>query len=126
VFATLSQNLPIILSAGYETLLRVNGHPVEFSIDTGSEVSVLNEATCSQLKLHLSKPSKLLKAANGQGLDVCGEVEVELCNNMVVMSVMKGVKQNLLGVKEIKALKLIEMVNVVNSTEKKEWCGDER
>lgn len=84
---------------------KVNDTEVEFTIDTGAEVSLMTEDTAYRLKLRYSKPDRMLVAANGSSLTVVGKSEVTISNkgmsSRAVVHICKGLRHNLLGIWEI-------------------------
>ena len=101
----------------------VNGEPVSFTLDTGSEVTILTEKVSKSLHLQLNKPTMLLVGANNKKLEVLGESTVDLTNKgktvPTLVSVLKGAKRNLLGVAEIRKLNLLAVVNSLSTSTKK-------
>ena len=95
--------------------LGVNGKELDFTLDTGSQVTIITEQSSRDLKLDLIKPSKLLVSADGNPLNVIGESNVELSNKDryvdCLASIMKGARRNLLGIIEIHCLNLLHVVN---------------
>ena len=81
-------------------MLRVNNRPVEFTFDTGAEVTVLTEDTSKLLGLELDGPEKCLTGADGSGLNVAGMSEVciqSTCRSVYdPIYVLKGSGKNLL------------------------------
>ncbi|KAF6033629.1 hypothetical protein EB796_008063 [Bugula neritina] len=51
-------------------MLKVNDEEIEFTIDTGAEVSVLNTNVAKNLGLNIMKPAKVLVGADGSKLNV--------------------------------------------------------
>ena len=95
--------------------LGVNGKELDFTLDTGSQVTIITEQSSRDLKLDLVKPSKYLVGADGTQLNVIGESEVELSNKNksvdCLASIMRGSRRNLLGIVEIHGLHLLHVVN---------------
>ena len=95
--------------------LGVNGKELDFTLDTGSQVTIITEQSSRDLKLDLVKPSKYLVGADGTQLNVIGESEVELSNKNksvdCLTSIMRGSRRNLLGIVEIHGLHLLHVVN---------------
>ena len=56
----------------------VNQQNIDFTLDTGSEVTILTEQSARDLKLNLVKPSRLLVGADASPLDVTGECLLDL------------------------------------------------
>ena len=57
-------------------MLKVNGEEVEFTFDTGADVSTVTEQTTEKLGLKLCKPDRHLEGADGSRLKVAGVVNV--------------------------------------------------
>ena len=93
----------------------VNGKGGDFTLDTGSEVTIITEPTSRDLKLELSSPSVDLVGADVNSLNVLGECEIELMNKGLSIDalsfILKGANRNLLGIVEIRKLHLLAVVN---------------
>lgn len=104
----------------YVRQLSVNDVPVEFTVDTGSEVTLITKETSDLLGLALNKTSQVLVAANGGSLAVLGRAFVEVSNNerttWAPVFVCGDIARNLLGKPQIEALRLLSFVNVVSVT----------
>lgn len=97
--------------------MKVNGESVDFTIDTGADVTVLTCKTFERLGTRLNQPSKLLLSADGSKLDVVGEANVSIKSKHksidTTVSVVKGAKRDLLGVEQVRDLGLLAIVNAV-------------
>ena len=95
----------------YIRVIDVNGKPVRFLVDTGSEATVLTKATSDRLKLNHTSTSGQVLATNGTDLAIRGECEVYLSNHDLhadaTVFISDNAKVNLLGKQEINALKLL-------------------
>ena len=95
--------------------MKVNDKAVEFTFDTGAEVTVITEKASKVLGLELTEPAKCLTGADGSDLNVTGMSTV--CIKSTYMSVnaivyvLKGARRNLLGLPEIKSLNLLAVIN---------------
>jgi predicted aspartyl protease len=102
----------------YVRNILVNNVAVEFTIDTGAEVTVLTESTGRKLNLDYSKPSRVLYAANGSDLNVLGESKVNISNNGIStrarVYISDSASSNLLGRPQIEELELLAFVNGVS------------
>ena len=58
----------------------VNGKELDFTLDMGSQVTIITKESSRDLKLDTVKPSKYMVDADGTQLNVIGESEVELSN----------------------------------------------
>lgn len=92
-------------------MLRANNRPVEFTFDTGAEVSVITEKTSKTLGLELTKPKKGLTGADGSKLNVAGMSKVCIKSTFrsvnALVYVLRGSGRNLLGLPEIRSLNLL-------------------
>ena len=97
--------------------MKVNGKNVEFTFDTGAEVSTVTEGTAERLNLRLEEPSTVLAGIDGRKLRVVGKAGVQLESKYRVMEtevyVVKGLRTNFLGITELRQLKLFAVVNAV-------------
>ena len=105
------------------TVLEVNNLDVTFKIDTGAEVSAINEATFKKLPdVQLKKPTKSLYGPAMSPLDVLGQFTAKLTFKNVTCKqkvfVVKGLKCNLLGLPAITSLNLISRINSVQEVKK--------
>jgi hypothetical protein len=100
----------------------VNGEAVEFTIDTGADVTVLTERTGRRLNLNYSRPKRVLVAANGADLNVLGESRVNISNNGIYsrakVFICEGASTNLLGKPQIEELELLESRSAPSRQEK--------
>ena len=92
-------------------MLKVNGKEVEFTFDTGAEVSVVTEKTSKILGLELTEPEKGLTGADGSKLNVTGMSKVCIKSTFRSVNapvyVLRGSGRNLLGLPEIRNLNLL-------------------
>ena len=97
--------------------MSVNGENVQFTLDTGSAVTLLTADTGKTLKLNYDKPDHLLSAANGSNIDVIGTSVVDISYKDVTTNatvyVSDSSNTNLLGRPEIESLKLLSFINQV-------------
>ena len=90
---------------------------IDFTFDTGADVSTLTEKDCEKLGLQLKVPERCLAGADGSRLkvldiaNVCTESTRRSINAPVY--VLKRSKRNLLGISELKRSNLLSFVNVV-------------
>ena len=101
------------------SVLKVNNLDVSFKIDTGAEVSAINETTFNKLKdIQLKKPQKLLYGPAMSPLTVLGQFTASLTFNHVTCTqkvfVVKDLKHNLLGLPAITSLSLISRMSTVH------------
>ena len=101
------------------SVLKVNNMKVTFKIDTGAEVSAINEITFNKLQdIQLKKPQKLLYGPAMSPLTVLGQFTANLTYNHVTCKqkifVVKGLKNNLLGLPAITSLSLISRMSTVH------------
>jgi len=101
-------------------MLRVNDKEIEFTIDTGAEVSVLNTNSAKNLGLNIVKPAKVLVGADGSQLNVRGMAEVCIASTFRSLNtnvyIMAGSSKNLLGLPDIRGLNLLAIVNSLCNT----------
>ena len=60
--------------------MSVNGVEVDFTLDTGSDVTIITEETSKSLNLKLEKPERVLVGADQGQLEVVGESEIDMVN----------------------------------------------
>ena len=101
------------------SVLKVNNLDVSFKIDTGAEVSAINETTFNKLKdIQLKKPQKLFYGPAMSPLTVLGQFTASLTFNHVTCKqkvfVVKDLKHNLLGLPVITSLSLISRMSTVH------------
>ena len=101
--------------------MQVNGQPVDFTFDTGADVSILTTETSKALGLTLSSPDRLLNGADGSKLKVAGvsKVYIRSTYNAIETSVyvLKGANRNLLGIPELRQLNLLAVINALCTNE---------
>ena len=105
-------------SKSWNCKVLVDGKEVTFKVDTGAEVTVLAENILTQLNLKkLRKSSKSLCGPDQRRLSVLGELLASLsykgksCDHLVY--VVKGLRENLLGLPAIQALGMLSHVHTV-------------
>ena len=101
------------------TLLKVNDVEVKFKIDTGAEVSAINETTFNNLRdVQLKKPTRSLYGPAMAPLTVVGQFTANLTFRQITCKqtvfVVKDLKNNLLGLPAIASLNLISRINSVH------------
>ena len=104
----------------WTTTLLVKGKEVTFKIDTGAEVTAISEDTFRQLGgVRLQRPSKVLYGPARHTLDVLGQymttLRHEQSSSLQPVFVVRGLKNNLLGLPAVVALQLIHLVNNVRT-----------
>ena len=101
--------------------LKINGKEVDFTLDTGADVSTLTEKSSESLNLDLRVPERCLTGADGSKLNVLGVADVSIESTYrsanVPVYVLKGSRRNLLGMPELKQLNLLAVINAM--------CADE-
>ena len=100
------------------TKIGLQGNDVAFKLDTGAEVTVISEEVFKNLEgTKLQTPSKALYGPSHQKLDVVGEFEGTLTQNVNShkenIFVVRHLRNNLLGLPAITALQLIQRVDSV-------------
>ena len=95
--------------------MKVNGSEVDFTFDTGADVSTLTVKTSSKLGLNLKEPDRHLSGADGSSLKVLGfsrvNIESSYRTTDAPVYVLKGSSCNLLGMTELKNLNLLAVIN---------------
>ena len=104
------------------TEILLNQVKVSFKLDTGAEVTAISDDTYRQLGLpKLDKPSKVLYGPAKRTFDVVGQftatLEHERSNSQQVVFVVKGLRNNLLGLPAIIALQLLYRAASVHTAE---------
>ena len=101
----------------FRVYIDVNGRGVDFTLDTGSDVTIITDQTSRDLKLELKEPTRFLVGADSTPLNVAGESVVELMNKglyvTALASIMRNATRNLLGIVEIRGLNLLAIVNSI-------------
>ena len=97
----------------WKVTLSVQCQPVEFKIDTGAAVTAINEETYRALhRPRLTSARKVLYGPARQSLEVLGVFRERLHfrnrSALIELYVVKGLKNNLLGLPAIVALQLME------------------
>jgi hypothetical protein len=104
-------------SNAWHTTVSIEGHNVSFKLDTGAEVTALNDLTSKQLGLVLTAPIKKLCGADRAPLDVLGMASATMTttngSTKQDVFVISGLKHNLLGLPAIKSLGLLTPVDSI-------------
>ena len=104
----------------WTTTLQVKGKEVSFKLDTGAEVTAISEETYLQLgEAKLQKPTKILYGPARQTLDVLGQFMTTLKHeqhlSLQPVFVIRGLKNNLLGLPAIIFLQLIRRASSIQT-----------
>ena len=100
----------------------LNGHQMQFKLDTGAEFTAVSEATYKRMSLpgKLQRASKILYGPTCQSLKVMGQFQGRLRvkdhTHQETIFVVKGLKNNLLGLPALSALNLIQKLEMVYSS----------
>ena len=91
-----------------------------FKVDTGAEVTAITESVYKDLtKIHLQKASKILHGPTNQSLQVVGQFTTKLVYGLrsteQIVFVVRGLKNNLLGLPAITALQLLSWAEAIQS-----------
>ena len=87
----------------WRSIVNLDGTNVNFKLDTGAEVTAITENTYKQLhsRRRLQKPSRVLYGSASQSLKVIGQFTGELCasdcSHREPIFIVRGLKNNLLG-----------------------------
>ena len=103
--------------------LIVGGREVEFRIDTGADVTVMNSGAMKGLReVEREERRSTLVDAGGRALQCAGFVRIPMKRGkrtvMARVCVIEEAPQNLLGAPEIKALNLLTRVNALRVEDK--------
>ena len=95
--------------------IHVGEKDLSFKLDTGAEVTVLSETAYRSLeKVKMQKPMTVLYGPVQQSLRVLGKFTAELSRKAIsatqTIFVVRGLKNNLLGLPAITSLKLLQLV----------------
>jgi len=94
-------------------MLKVNDEEIEFTIDTGAEVSVLNTNVAENLGLNIIKPAKVLVGANNSKLNVHSMADVCIASTFRSLNtnayIIARSSKNLLGLPDIRRLNLFSL-----------------
>jgi len=86
-------------------MLKVNDKEIEFTIDTGAEISMLNTNVAKNLGLNIMKPAKVLVGADDSKLNVRGMADVCIASTLRSLNtnvcIIAGSSKNLLGLPDI-------------------------
>jgi hypothetical protein len=101
--------------SSWTTTLLIEGKEVCFKLDTGAEVTAISEQTYRQLGgVQLLTPTKVLYGPARHTLDVLGQFMTTLKHGQHSSAhpifVVRGLKNNLLGLPAIVSLQLIQRV----------------
>jgi len=102
-------------------IVHLNGHPIQFKLDTGAEVTAMSEATYNHIgRPHLEKSEKKLLGPAGTALSICGQFQADLVykttHSKQLVYVVQSLKTNLLGLPAIISLNLVARVHQVEDT----------
>ena len=106
-------------SPNWTVNIMVNNHPVEFSIDTGTDVTVISEHIYQQAagKINLQPTSHKLCGRSWYTLLVMGKCVAKLkrgnCEIKETVYVVRSLHQSLLGRLAIESLDLVKRVNAI-------------
>lgn len=111
IFSTSDSNRP---DGKIVSTLKVNGMDVDFTLDTGADVSTVTVETSKTLGLDLANSDRHLSGADGSSLNVKGFSKVCLESTSKTVNapiyVLRGSKRNLLGRSELKKLDLWQLL----------------
>lgn len=99
--------------------VQVNGHQLDFKVDTGAEVTAVSEGVYHSMRdTGLRKPTKRLCGPDSHPLEVLGSTTAELRHRGTVSTqevyVVRHLQSNLLGLPAIKALQLVSPVDAIH------------
>ena len=104
-------------SSAWIVSLTMNDHKVEFTIDTGADVTVISEELCKQVGCTLHASSHTLCGPDHQILPVVGKGIVTLCKASQVIQetvyVVRQLRRLLLGRPAIEEFGLLKRVNAI-------------
>lgn len=109
-------------TTSWQVDIEVNKQKLQFKLDTGAEVTAINERTYEKLrrKCKLSKVQKALYGPSKQQLEVLGQLQAELSHKSKTavqpIYVVKGLQSNLLGLPAIRALDLVARLDTAETT----------
>ncbi|KAK3767415.1 hypothetical protein RRG08_032091 [Elysia crispata] len=104
--------------------LLINGTAVKFQIDTGASLSVMNKKTfVEKVNIPLKPSSKVLKTYTGENVQICGEAEVVVTDDVKTATLPLVVVERggppLLGRDWIQHLHVDLRINTIDSHDKK-------
>ena len=100
--------------------IQMGNWSLPFKVDTGAEVTAITESVYKDLtKIHLQKASKILHGPTNQSLQVVGQFTTKLVYGLrsseQIVFVVRGLKNNLLGLPAITALQLLSWAEAIQS-----------
>ena len=100
--------------------IQIGNRSLPFKVDTGAEVTAITESVYKDLtKIHLQKASKILHGPTNQSLQVVGQFTTKLVYGLRsterIVFVVRGLKNNLLGLPAITALQLMSWAEAIRS-----------
>ena len=100
--------------------MQVLGQPIQFKMDTGAEVTAINEDTFKRFsKVQLQRPTRRLPGQSQQPLEVTGQFQVSLTKadqtSTQTIFVVPDLKSNL-GLPALIVLRLISQIDSVEDT----------
>ena len=106
--------------SAWKVTVQVLGQPIQFKMDTGAEVTAINEDTFKRLsKVQLQRPTRRLPGQSQQPLEVTGQFQVSLTKadqtSTQTIFVVPDLKSNL-GLPALIVLRLISQIDSVEDT----------
>ena len=108
-------------SSSWRSTVSLNNKAVKFKLDTGAEVTAVSEETYKQVYgKRLQQPTRVLYGPSYQSLQVLGQFRGQLTvkdqSHQETIFVVRGLKNNLLGLPALTALKLVQRVESTYSS----------
>ena len=105
----------------WTTTLKIAGIRIQFKLDTGAEVIAISGTTYHKLdKIPLQKATRSLQGPAGKSLTILGQFTRRISrakrSSNEIIFVVRGLKNNLLGLSAIKDLHLIKKVDSKTTT----------
>ena len=107
--------------SAWKATVQVLGQPIQFKMDTGAEVTAINEDTFKRFsKVQLQRPTRRLLGPSQQPLEVTGQFQASLTKadraSTQTIFIVPDLKSNLLGLPALIALRLISQIDSVEDT----------
>ena len=108
-------------SSSWRSTVSLNNQAVEFKLDTGAEVTAVSEETYKRVHgKRLQRSMRVLYGPSYQSLQVLGQfrgrLTVKNLSRQETIFVVRGLKNNLLGLPALTALKLVQRVESTYSS----------